>query len=452
MRVSLVVFVAMILCLIQSGAFAAPKGSKWRIGEPIVWYWAGPGSHNEVNDTTVSQLVAGGWTMAWDTGWPKTEEPKYLDLYHRHGMRVMLNLGRFVEEWEAKPGFDFNDQEQTRELDELIDRLRNHPALYAYYLWDEPNASRFSFLGRFVAHLRKLDPTRPTIINLYPVEASTGLDGQLGTEGDMVTAYREHLRQFAEKVKPDALSYDYYPFMKRGDMSTYFLNLMMVREAALKAGIPFINVTQAIAHEDMGYRWPTEHEMRWLAYTTLAYGGQGICWYIYNCRNCGISGFFKDCPESTVPKPQYWAVSRTNRDFVAIATQLQPLKSLAAYHVGPHEKAGSPADDRWKKVGSYQTGPLPLGGVTSPENSPFQVESPSGSPNILLGCFGKSGRPASHVLVVNLDYKNPVTTTLKGPGAMDIFHAPTRKWTRSATGSRAKLEMPPGGGVLIRLK
>ncbi|MFM8223529.1 MAG: hypothetical protein ACKOJF_31895, partial [Planctomycetaceae bacterium] len=147
--------------------------SKQRTRTPIVWYWAGPGTHNDVNEKTVSQLVAGGWTMAWDIGWPRTGEPKYLDLYHRHGLKVALNLARFVEEWEPKADFNFDDREQTRELDELIDRVRNHPAVYAYFLWDEPNASRFPFFGRFVAHLRKLDPTRPAIVNLYPTYASS---------------------------------------------------------------------------------------------------------------------------------------------------------------------------------------------------------------------------------------------------------------------------------------
>ena len=446
MTLRLALAAAMLLVVVPSVAWTLPAGSQWRIGEPIVWYWAGPGSHNDVNDTTVAQLAAGGWNLGWDMGWPRTDEPKYLDVYHRHGMRVLFNLGRYVSEWEGNPDFDFNDARQTRELDELIARVRNHPAVYAYYLWDEPNASRFPFFGRFVAHLRKLDPTRPTFVNLYPLVADPA--GQLGT-----ATYEEHVRQFVDIVKPDVLCYDYYPFMARGDALSYFLNLMIIREAALAAGVPFINVTQAIAHEDMGYRWPTEHEMRWLAYTTLAYGGQGICWYIYNCRNCGLSGFFEDCPESVIPKPNYWAASRTNRDFVAIGTELQPLRSLAAYHLGPHEKAGGSTAERWNAARGYVYGPLPWGGMELPATSRFRVDSVDRERDFLLGCFGPPGSSrSSHILVVNLDYKNSAAAVLKGPGPMDVFHAPTRTWTPGPIGAEVALDLPPGGGLLVRLR
>ena len=51
--------------------------------------------------------------------------------------------------------------------------------------------------------------------------------------------------------------------------------------------------------------------------------------------------------------------------------------------------------------------------------------------------------------VVNLDYKKAVSTTLLGPGAMEVFHPATKVWTKG--GSRLKLDLPPGGGVLVRL-
>jgi len=429
----------LVLCMLGMATFltslvAAPgSDTKWRIGEPIVTYWAGPGSHSELNDTTAAQLAAGGWNLGW------ADKPEHLDIYYRHGMRAMLSVG-----WRNS---DPNDPAQAQAIDEKIAQVRDHPALYAYYLTDEPGAAAFPKLGKVVAYVRERDPAHVAYINLYPIYAN---NEQLGTEGDTVTAYREHLRQFVDIVKPDLLSYCHYPFKKRGDLLTYFLNLMLVRDAALKAGIPFVNVTQAIAHEAHEWRWPTEHEERWLAYTTLAYGGQGICWYIYNYHIW--SGFFKDGLKSEVPKPEYWAISRTNRDFAAIATELQPLKSLAAYHVGEHAKGGSPDDETWKKLSAYQVGTLPLGGVALPANSRFKVDSPASQTNFLLGCFGKSGSNlSSHVLLVNLDYKQPVTALLVGPGPMEVFHAPTRTWTPSSTGSRARLNLPPGGGTLVRL-
>lgn len=417
---------------------AAPKGSKWQIGEPIVWYFAGPGYFNYVNDLTVSQLVAGGWNLGW--AYSRDE----LDVYYRHGVRALS----------AIENMNMSDPEQVKLLDAKL-AWSDHPATYGYWICDEPAPEKFENIGRVVAYLRKHDPTRPAVVNLLPV---------LGVpDGDAVTPYRANLQKFVDTVKPDVLCYDFYPFMAKGDGVYYFLNLMLMREAAMKAGIPFINISQAIAHENLGYRWPTEHEMRWLSYTTLAYGGQGICWYIYNDRLDipELSGFFVDTPDSKIPKPNYWSVSRTNRDFAAIATELQPLKSIEAYHTGPHAKLGNLDDERWKFLkndikldeAAYWNRlverHIPYGGVALPAGSRFKAE---GNRDLLMGCFGKSAKQITHVLVVNLDYKNSVTTTITCPGQMDIFHSPTRKWSPGPDGNRVKLDLPPGGGVLLRVK
>ena len=71
--------------------------------------------------------------------------------------------------------------------------MRAHPALYAYFITDEPNAAQFPALGRLVAYLRERDPAHLAYINLFPTYAT---NEQLGNTGDTVTAYREHLRQY----------------------------------------------------------------------------------------------------------------------------------------------------------------------------------------------------------------------------------------------------------------
>ena len=75
---------------------------------------------------------------------------------------------------------------------------------------------------------------------------------------------------------------------------------------------------------------------------------------------------------------------------------------------------------------------------------------------MLLGYFGRPGRSGqpgnpTHVLVVNLNYKSPVTATVVGPGRLYFFDAVARKWTRGA-GSRVIVTLPPGGGKLFRVQ
>jgi hypothetical protein len=73
---------------------------------------------------------------------------------------------------------------------------------------------------------------------------------------------------------------------------------------------------------------------------------------------------------------------------------------------------------------------------------------------ILLGHFGPAGNAEAekptHVVVVNLDYKTERATTLVGPANLEVFDAATRAWS-AASGNRAELRLPPGGGKLVRL-
>ncbi len=423
--------IALVCCLLLSacttvGAAASAEPRVWQLGAPIVTYWAGPGSHNVLDDTAAAQLVAGGWNLAWG------ETPEHLEIAHRHGLRVLYSIGPR----------DLDDPKWKSWVDAKIDEAKDHPALYAYYLQDEPTPDAFALLARLVNYLHERDPQHAAWINLYPSYASPGRDGQLGTEGDPVTAYREHVRLFVEQVRPQMLSYDHYHFKADGDGNHYFLNLAMIRQAALKYELPFVNVMQAVNWLGR-WREPTEAQMSWLTYTTLAYGGQGLCHYVYNFKDVS-SGFF-DRNDNDRPLPRYWSCSRFNRDFVAIAGELQPLTSMGAYHVGdiPMGAAALPADSPF-----FIDPPLPIRAYENPDLS-LRNEPPI--EGLLFGYFGRAGK-TTHVVVVNLDYTNDVETDLVGPGPMRIFHAPTGTWRSGGDAERVTLKLPPGGGTLVALR
>ena len=109
-------------------------------------------------------------------------------------------------------------------------------------------------------------------INLFPTYASSK---QLGNP-----TYADHLESFMRTVRPAVLSYDHYSLMKDGtDRKDYFENLSLIREAGLRWGVPPWNIILSIPH--FGYRDPTEAEMRWQVYTSLAYGMKGILYFTY---------------------------------------------------------------------------------------------------------------------------------------------------------------------------
>jgi len=403
---------AVVLCpaMVKVPAEAAQA---WSIGTPIVTYWAGP----PMTDEVAEQMAAGGFNLVWCT-------EKELDVALRHGLRAQLHDGLINVS-------SLDDPERRAQLDALIDRVKKHPALYSYFIVDEPSARDFPALARLVDYLRQRDPGHLAYINLFPTYAN---NEQLGTSGDTVTAYKEHLRQYVEIVKPALISYDHYQFAVGGDGDQYFLNLALIREYAMQAGVPFLNIVQACSwHPSM--RVPKGDEVRYLVYTSLAYGAQGISYYVY-CHP-GHEGGIAHL-EDYSPTPLYYVLSKVNREFVAIASQLQPLMSLGAYHLGM----------------------VPPGAVPLPADAPFRLDPPVAPmaykppepvKGMLLGFFGpRSGKP-THVVVVNLDYAAGTTTTVVGPGPLQIFDAASARW-RDAGGSRAKVRLRPGGGRLLRVR
>lgn len=409
---TVIVLCLTLVCAVTADAEEGTPVQTWQLGTPIVTYWAGP----PMTEAMAKQMAEGGFNLVWCT-------EQELDTAHKFGLRAYLYGGPMSPE-------ALEDPAKRAELEAYVARVKNHPALYAYHLQDEPSAGRFPALAKLVAFLREQDPAHLAYINLFPTYAN---NEQLGTEGDTVTAYQKHLDLFMAQVKPALLSYDHYHFGINGnDGGQYFLNLAMIRKAALDAGIPFMNIVQACTWSP-GMRIPNREEQRFLIYTTLAYGGLGISYYVYGYP--GHQGAIAT-PDGT-PTWRYYALRQFNREFLHIATELQPLRSLGAYHVGM----------------------IPEGAEALPSHSAFRFEPPVPATKpegpklkgLVMGLFGRGERP-SHAMVVNLDYTQQVTTTVVGPGPLELFDAATATWSPAPRGERATLRLLPGGGKLLRVR
>lgn len=406
----------------QSGAAESSQRRGWTLGKPIVTYWAGPGfpsGNAALTDADALQLRDGGWNFVW------TNE-QTLPIVERHGVRGLLTDPLLTPK-------SLEDAKKREALLAFVKRVRGQRGLYAYFLNDEPSASHFPALGRLVAFLREHDPAHLAYINLFPIGAT---NQQLGTEGDFTSAYQSYLDRFVDEVKPSLLSYDHYQFRVAGDTPHYFQNLGMVRKKALESGLPFMNIVQACTWSPI-FRAPKESEMRYLYYTTLAYGGQGLSQYVYAHpgHSPGIATL------DGKPTHVYEWLKPLNRDFAAIAEQLQPLRSLGTYHLGM----------------------LPPGTEALPVDFPFSLDPPLSvmelkpwerTRGVLIGAFGPARKNKSrptHVVIVNIDYKTDATFTVRAPGEMDVFDPADDKW--SSTGKRtAELPLKGGGGVLVRLR
>jgi hypothetical protein len=408
---------------------SANAGS-WVQKEFIITYWCPP----PATDEHLAQAAAEGYNLTWCG-------PEGLDVVARHHLRAMLTSHLLKPEV-------LDDQAKRAQLDVLIENVRTHPALEAYYLTDEPGAGAFPGLGRLVAYLRERDPGRLAYINLFPTYANerqlevsadsaerakvgypTNFAG-VGTDDKTVLRYREHLKRYVETVKPRLISYDHYHFLKRkpdgrpSDGKQYFLNLALIREAALEAGVPFLNIIQAGTGEAW-WRQPTPEEMRWLVFTTMAYGGRGISYFTYWNFPGGLYGGGK-------PSPLVQPVAALNKEISKFGPVLLSLESTAVYH----------------------TAPLPYGTEAIPSEAPVQI---LGDGRFVLGLFGRSGAPSAF-MIVNRDYEKVSRVALRVslPGnRMEELDRQTGRWIDGPTlgaDRTVTCGLAPGDGRLFRIR
>ncbi len=151
--------------------------------------------------------------------------------------------------------------------------LPDSPSIWGYALRDEPSAADFPKLKEMADAVRREHPGKLAYINLFPNYASAS---RLGTE-----TYDEHVRLFMETLQPGVLSMDHYPQFHPGrdGRAAYCENLDTLRTHSLKAGVPFwnfFNIMPYGPHTD-----PTEGQLRWQIYTSLAYGAKGLLYFCY---------------------------------------------------------------------------------------------------------------------------------------------------------------------------
>ena len=375
----------------------------WKQNQFIITFWCPPPATKDI----LSVVAKEGFNLTW------TDE-RGLDIAHAQGLKAMLQDDLIT------PRTLLNSK-QREKLDALINRVKNHPALEAYFIADEPGALHFNSLGQLVAYLRKRDPNHFAYINLLPVYAS---NQQLGTTGASQKAYEEYLRRYIAEVRPSLISYDHYHFFKRSDGDQYFLNLELIRKAARENNLPFMNIIQASSFEK-SWRLVNADELRWLVYTTLAYGGRGISYFLYWGPKA-YGGLYQD----GVKTPLNDAVSVLNKELAAQSSILMSLDNIGTYH----------------------TNPLPSGTKSVPASSPVQFIRPR---EFVLGLFGKNNQITTFMLV-NRNYKTSATAMMSlRPDIRGIeeFDRTTKQWKTSWTSHSGKslaVTLRPGDGRLFR--
>jgi hypothetical protein len=379
---------------------AAAPSSDTNFFPIMAWNWA-------PNDPAVLQKMHdAGLTVAGFVA------PATLDACQAAGLKAIVSDQR-------TSGYDWNAVDAVKartNVASLVAEVGNHPALYGYYLRDEPPAAYFPGLAKVADAVRELSPGKWPYINLFPDYAS---DGQLGTAG-----YADYLERFIAACHPSIISYDNYSLMDDGSIrDNYWSNLESVRAVCKKHNLEFWNIVLSVAH--FNYREVSIADLRFEAYTTLAYGGRGIAYFTYfapqvgNYRLAPIDQFGN-------PTPTWNHLQNVNLQVQKLAPTLLQLSSDAVYHFGK----------------------LPAGCQAAPTNS--LISALTGD-NYFVGDF--THRDGSrYALVVNKDLAK------SRPCSPQFRRAPRHLQSVSPyTGSLTSFDgeniwLAPGQGVLLKIE
>jgi len=329
------------------------------------------------------------------------------------GLKAVVNEKLIPPNAEAPLPPDWKQQ-----VGQTVATYGDQKALFGYMLKDEPNADQFGHIRDVVAEFAARDSSHSTCVNLFPIYATAQ---QLGT-----STYQEHLDRYLRTVNPAFLCYDHYTFLKDGtDRQDFFHNLELARETCARYGKPCWIVILAGWHEH--FREPTDGEMRWQVYTSLAYGIKGIFYFTY----WPVRDDYRAIVDyEGNPGPLYETVRQLNSEILQLGRTLLHLESKDVFHTGRS---------------------IPQGCTRLPDGMPISV---SRDVPLVVG-FLDDSHGSRHAMVVNRDCNRSVSVELRiSRDVRSVWQISEKNGLATPVhleNRRATMILEPGGGVLLRL-
>ncbi|MBM4033840.1 MAG: hypothetical protein FJ291_18960 [Planctomycetes bacterium] len=292
------------------GGGAAPEKLP-AAGEMPILAWCGvDAAHTSVE--RFRELAEAGFNQNFSSGYPNAEAfAKALDAAHQAGIKVHACYKDMLKDPAA-----------------AAKRFKDHPALIAWHIRDEPSAKDFPQLAKVVGQFDAADanPAHFCYINLFPSYASTGPTGQLGT-----ATYQEHIDRFVKEVPVKVISFDYYPIVGNSLRPQWYENLEIIAKAARETKKPFWAFALSVAH--YSYPVPTLAHLRLQVYSDLAYGAAGIQYFTYWAPKGPEWGMAPITAEGE-RTPLYELVKRMNQEIRGLSGVFVGSQVVSVGHTG----------------------------------------------------------------------------------------------------------------------
>lgn len=296
---------------------------------------------------------------------------KMLDLARKYGMKVYVSDPRVT-------GSD-------KEIEEMVETYRHHPATAGYYIRDEPDSAMLDWAIKTYRKIASLDKDKIPHVNLFPDFAVKNYE----------KAYVERWIEGVGKENLKYLSFDNYPFLRKGKFEkSYYNNLDIIRRAGLKYKVKTSSYLQSFGIVNT-FRRPNENEMRLNVYSNLAYGIKNPVWFCYATpTGQGDQKFMNSIIDSLGHKTDlYKPFQQFNTEMTQLGKTLIHLDAVEVYHSG---------DSLW-----MGTKPVPADFFFKP------IESSS---QLILSHFKDQNSKREYVMVVNKSFRESKTFTFQLTG------------------------------------
>lgn len=239
-----------------------------------------------------------------------------MDAAERAGMGIIINFPQLKDSTES-----------------AVSLIRNHPALVAYHIKDEPVASEYPWLSELSEKIAELDASHPCYINLLP-NWSWGVD-----------EYSADIEDFASRFDLPFYSFDNYPVIEEDGVvkvrPEWYRNLEEFSAMARKHGKPFWAFALAKSHgivepEVAFYPEPTLGHLRLQVFSNLLYGAQAIQYFNFT----GIVD-----PVTCEKKPAYDLIKQVNSEIRAYSSVFAGCSVLGIWHIGESIPSGTKSLD-----------------------------------------------------------------------------------------------------------
>ena len=222
----------------------------------------------------------------------------------------------------ARVGVIINFPQLRDSTESAVSLIKDHPALVAYHIKDEPVADDYPWMAEVCNKIGSLDLLHPCYVNLLP-------NWSWGVE-----EYASHLESFAAEFDLPFYSFDNYPVVEDEGVvkvrPDWYRNLEEFSAMARRHGKPFWAFALAKSHsivepEVAHYPEPTLAHLRLQVFSNLLYGAQAIQYFNFT----GIVD-----PSTCEKKPAFDLIKQVNSEVRAYSSVFAGCSISGVWHIG----------------------------------------------------------------------------------------------------------------------